>query len=104
MKKIIVGLQLQVLLIMLFFIFYFPVILLTTDWGGGGGGVEATHTKMPSVGRSVLSKQIFIKEIHSPFFQFKFFLPVAIALPFTSSVEINIIVNDVVYLVLFKKN
>ena len=47
--------------------FYFTVILLTIGYRGG----KAAHTQeKPTVGRSVLSKQIFIKENHSPFFQF----------------------------------
>ena len=64
--------------------------------GRGGGGGSSTHTpKKPNVGRSF--KQIFIKENRSPFFQFP---PVAVALPFISSVEITIIINDAVYMVL----
>ena len=60
----------------------------------GGGGGSSTHTKKAQC-RQV--KQIFIKENRSLFSQFP---PVAVALPFTSSVEITIIINDAVYMVL----
>ena len=45
--------------------FFFTVILLTIE----RGKKQHTHKK-PSVDRSVLSKQIFITENDSPFFQF----------------------------------